>query len=331
MTRYLNIACVMMIVLPAIMAQAGARCHGHMVNPINDVCWSCLFPISIGGAPIHSGHYPDTPNPNNPVCSCPGSPLPKVGLSMGYWAPMALVDVTRTPFCMVNMGGTQLARGTYYPHGTVSHYTNQNTSFYHVHWYRYPLLAWLNLLTDGACGQNGTMDVAYLSEVDPAWYDDELNILQNPEAALFGNPLTQAACAADSLAATAYKPLDHLFWCLGAQGASYPLAGRVQEHVGGVQASTLLTERTAYLLHRRAQIWESVGRQGFQLCHMMPMPILPKSRYRYQMVHPVPTSQPHGCHPFGRSTAIWGAAHEYPVKGEDFGYLVWRKRNCCAF
>jgi conjugal transfer pilus assembly protein TraU len=49
------------------------------------------------------------------------------------------------------------------------------------------------------------------------------------------------------------------------------------------------------------------------------------------MVHPVPTSQPHGCHPFGRSTAIWGAAHEYPVQGEDFGYLVWRKRNCCAF
>jgi conjugal transfer pilus assembly protein TraU len=23
--------------------------HRHFVNPITDICWSCLFPISIGG------------------------------------------------------------------------------------------------------------------------------------------------------------------------------------------------------------------------------------------------------------------------------------------
>ncbi|WP_234000704.1 TraU family protein, partial [Erythrobacter sp. HI0019] len=32
------------------MADAGpGRCTGSFVNPITDICWSCLFPISIGG------------------------------------------------------------------------------------------------------------------------------------------------------------------------------------------------------------------------------------------------------------------------------------------
>ena len=27
---------------------------------------------------------------------------------------------------------------------------------------------------------------------------------------------------------------------------------------------------------------------------------------------------------------LWSSLKEFPVKGEDFGYLVWRKRACCA-
>jgi len=47
---------------------------------------------------------------------------------------------------------------------------------------------------------------------------------------------------AHSIAASAHLPLDALFWCAGSQGSMYPLTGHVQEHVGGVQASTLLTK-----------------------------------------------------------------------------------------
>lgn len=35
-------------------------CHGKFANPILDVCWSCLFPISIGSATVFSGAQPDT-------------------------------------------------------------------------------------------------------------------------------------------------------------------------------------------------------------------------------------------------------------------------------
>ncbi|MDP2024069.1 MAG: TraU family protein, partial [Hydrogenophaga sp.] len=27
---------------------------------------------------------------------------------------------------------------------------------------------------------------------------------------------------------------------------------------------------------------------------------------------------------------IWGAGKEYPVMGEDFAFMLFRKRNCCV-
>lgn len=35
------------------------------------------------------------------------------------------------------------------------------------------------------------------------------------------------------------------------------------------------------------------------------------------------------CQPLGRSTIRWGAGREFPFEGEDFAYMVFRKRNCC--
>jgi conjugal transfer pilus assembly protein TraU len=58
-----------------------------------------------------------------------------------------------------------------------------------------------------------------------------------------------------------------------------------------------------------------------------------KTAYKTQMTYPIPnTAKIEGrcCQPFGRTTTLWGAGKEYPVKGEDFSYLLFRKRNCCA-
>ena len=95
------------------------------------------------------------------------------------------------------------------------------------------------------------LDIAWTSELDPAWLDDELSFLLNPEAALFANLPAQAACAADCAAASAGLPLDPMFWCAGCQGGMYPLTGNVAAHVGGVQASLLAAQRLVYRLHRR--------------------------------------------------------------------------------
>jgi len=319
----------------SMVAFSASTCKGNFVNPITDVCWSCLFPLTIGHMEVFGGSVPDTKeHPSSPICLCApeGGGVVRPGISMGFWEPMAITDVTRTPFCMVNLGGLQLPFGSAYAMGaTETANSDHNNSFYYVHWYKYPLLYWLNLIADGVCVESGDLDIAYLTELDPTWNDDEWGFLQNPEAVLFGNLIAQAACAADSLATIAGLPIDALFWCAGAQGGMYPLSGHVQEHVGGVQASLLLTERMAYKMHRDLLIRDSVGADFPALCNLKRYPIIPKSRYRYQMVNPIPTTGSHGCHPFGATTTTWEAGHEFPFKGEDFGYLVWRRRDCCAF
>ena len=46
-------------------------CSGRFVNPITDICWSCLFPISIGPVSVNGGGREDTPNPGQIPCFCP--------------------------------------------------------------------------------------------------------------------------------------------------------------------------------------------------------------------------------------------------------------------
>ncbi len=318
--------------------KASAICEGSWINPVTDVCWSCLFPMSIGSMKPFKGNVPDTDNPSFPICSCIAPPpiLKRIGISVGYWEPIALVDVTRHPGCMVNLGGTHFPLGSETSTGYAeSANDGRNSSFYYVHWYIYPLIYWLNILTDFACLDKADFDVAYLTELDPTWDDDEMAFFINPEVAVFANPIAQTACAADAVKSAFGLPIDALFWCAGSHGSMYPLDGQVQEHVGGVAASTLLAERMTYKMHREFLLWDSTGDvSGIadeKLCHQPPAPILPKTRYRYQMVNPLPTTGSGGCYPFGRTTAVWGAGKEFPYKGEDFGYLIWRKRNCCMF
>ena len=98
-------------------------------------------------------------------------------------------------------------------------------SVWHVHYYTYPLLSWIGALLDLGCLESGGLDIAWVSELDPTWNDEELALLVNPEAVLFADLPAQAACAADCAAASTGLPRDELFWCAGCQGGMYPLTG----------------------------------------------------------------------------------------------------------
>lgn len=306
-------------------------CTGKIINPATDICWECLLPITIGNSTVKSGTNPDTANPSMPLCKCPPHSIyADYGIAVGYWEPMALVDVTRTPFCLVSFGGIAAGTTTNAGDMTVAD-TRENSSFFHVHAYHFPIMQWLEILSAN-CHANGPIMPYYLSELDPTWNDDTLSMTLFPETASFGDAVTQSACAADATAASVGLPQDSLFWCAGAQGTMYPVTGHVAEHIGGVQASVLLTERLLFKLHRLGIVQDS-DRSPAGLCAQHYQPILPKSRYRYQMTYPVPTTRSLGCQPFGRSTipweAVYSASQETPVSTENYAYLIWRKRNCC--
>ncbi|MBU0744239.1 MAG: conjugal transfer pilus assembly protein TraU [Gammaproteobacteria bacterium] len=324
----LLIIAITFFVAPALLA----KCEGSFVNPITDICWDCLFPISIGNMKIVSSDYPDTDNPGLPISACKinGPPFIRIGLNIGFWEPFALTDVTPTPYCMVNLGGFTMDIGNAGYGGKQTRDPVNSAAFYYVHWYKYPLILWLNIITSLGCLHTGDFDIAYLTELDPLWNDDELGFILNPEAILFGNPVAQAACAADSAKAQFGLPIDKLFWCIGTQGSIYPLTGRVFDEKGPIQAAVLLSERMNFKLHRELLIQDSspdagVGFNG-PICTQHFAPIMPKSRYRYQMTNFISAADK--CYQFGHDVITWEGGKNQPSSGNCFGFMIWKKRNC---
>ncbi len=324
----MNVPTFSLFVFLLMFSDLNAKCVGRFVNPVTDICWSCLFPITICGLRVSPGGE-DTGNSRKPICMC-REPIPRFGLPISFWEPARLIDVTRTKFCLVSMGGMQIGADNIRGHGSVSAGATTHTikhSFYQVHYYTYPVLFWLELLTNFVCMEKGQWDLAYITEFDPLWNDDETAFVLNPESVIFGNPIAQAACAADSVAATAGFPLDSMFWCAGCQGSMYPYTGHVPYHVGGVQASLLLVSRILAKMHRELLAQGTVGKAG--MCGAYIMPLIVKSQYKQQMLYPSAITNRGGCRPLGRTSVHWEGGKEKPYEGEDFGYLIWRKRQCC--
>ena len=316
-----------------VQAASASTCKGKFINPVTDICWSCILPISVGTADIGNiGGQEDIPNPSNPVCSCITNPT--IGLSIGFWEPARQVETVRKPFCLVSLGGIDLNPGIAAPEAarfTHSEGNGDGGSFYQAHFYVNTVMYWLNVVSDFPCLEQGSFDLAYMTEVDPLWNDDETTLILNPDAMLFANPVAVAACAADCVAASTGFGLAKLFWCAGCQGGIYPLDGQVPNHMGGVRTATLMAQRLTAKMHRQFLAWGYHGQPG--LCGPYLLPVMDKTAYKTQMTYPVPnTEKINGkcCQPFGSTTVIWGAGKEYPVKGEDFSFMLFRKRNCCV-
>ena len=311
---------------------ATAKCNARFLNPITDVCWDCIFPITIGAIDIAlGGSRPDTKNQGNPLCICPGIP-PRLGLSIGIWEPARLVDVANETGCFVNMG-FDIDFGLFSKGKTSVTATGaiNGGSKWHAHYYYYPLLSFIGTAVDGLCLEDTAFDVAWMSEVDPLWMDAQLSLLLNPEAVLFANPIAQAACAADCVkASSGGLGLEELFWCDGCNGPLYPVTGDANQHVGGVQASAVVSGKVLSRMHRIGVARKTASSSA--QCTNSQAPIIPKDQYRRQITRPVPkTSGRYACGPMGASAQLYDRFREFPYKGESFGYLYWRKRNCCAF
>lgn len=317
-------------------ASAQSSCTGRWINPISDVCWSCLFPISIFNVPIFTFGQDTFSTDATAFCFCNRGSLPIPGVNIGFNEPIRLAEVVRHPGCFPALSGLEIDLGMHVPSHAQQQRRSPNgsqvsgTSFYHVHWYSNPILFVIQAILHFPCldTANG-FDLSYMTEFDPLWDDSEATFVLNPDAALFTSVVASAACAADCVQASVGYSNPALYWCAGCQGRLLPLTGWVAGHVGGIQASTLLAQRFTMKLHRQGMMRAAWGRPG--QCGDYPMPIMDKRAYKLQMVWPFRvTNKVDGkcCYPYGRTTQLWQTGKTV-VAREDYVYQVWQRKDCC--
>ncbi|BAK73179.1 TraU family protein [Arcobacter sp. L] len=287
--------------------------------------YTAMFPLRIAGIPIIPGRMPDIGGSvSSPICICK-DPIPRIGIPVSFFEPSRLIEVVKDPYCFPSMGfGLPTSGGAIGGTSGDDGVGNQST-FYQAHYYIFPIYALLELLTDFICLQSTGFDMAYITEVDPLWNNDTLSAIINPEALLFGNPIANLACMADAVSSAVFQPLDPLFWCKGSWGNAYPLTGQTGGD-GYVEASASVVASLIYKLHRQLILWGSWGQLG--LCGYYPAPIWRKSAYRLQIVTPIPSIY---ATTIGTTGMLWSFGKNPPFVGDNFSYLLFKKRECCAF
>ena len=291
--------------------------------------WKELFPIRIGLATMGSGKEPrDSNSSATGFCSCQDSTgVPHPGVTVGFWRPQWLVELTRSPGCLMALGGHQLPMIDQRRWGTLgSANIPKGLMYMHAHVYSLPLLELLNLYSGlGRCNSDLVdFDLVNLSEVDPSWNHPELAGKLSPDMAAYANPAAMNACTADGLSALKGEPKDSIHWCAGSWGLLYPLSGFTSSYGHFADNTSLLATRALAKLHRIGLGKKTVGQQA--LCRSPITPWLPKSQYKMSMFWPEPEKQK--AHWVGASAATWGL-HRHPLAKDDAIYLVWQYRECC--
>ena len=296
---------------------------------ITSVPWNELFPIRIGLAKLSSGKEPnDRAKTNTGLCVCEDSAgMFHPGVTTGFWRPQRLIELTRSPGCLMALGGHKLPIVDQRRWGTLgSANIPKGLTYMHAHVYSLPLIEMLNMYTGiGGCNSDLVdFDLINLSEVDPSWNHPELAALLSPDLAAYANPAAINACTADGLAALNAQPMDSLHWCAGSWGSLYPLSGFTSTYGHFSDNTSLLATRALAKIHRIGLGRKTVGNDA--QCHSRITPWLPKSQYKMSMFWPDP--EKHKAHWIGASAATWGM-HRHPLAKDDAMYLVWQYRDCC--
>lgn len=337
-----NLCCVALLAMTLVFSSIKADCNPdpkQMAQTLKDLCWECFFPLYIAGQYVYKGNMPDVRGRTlgaNPICVCemPIPPFIRIGFPIGYFEASRMIDVVKDPYCfqglgfkvdydkVATMGGLKLG-------GTKAQAQEKgDRAFMQAHYVMYPVMESMELFTDTLCLNWGVgIDIAYMTEIDPLWQDDELMAFLQPEALLFGNPISNLACIADATAAQINTPLDPLFWCKGSWGNAYPLTGNTLNK-DYVEDAASIAASLIYKLHREAILWESSGYPTVAgVCYDYPMPFWLKSSYRLQIISPMPHFTAVG---IGKSGILWDFAKNIPfVKDDNFSFMLFKKKECC--
>lgn len=305
-----------------------AACHGEFFNPISDVDWNNMYPITILGARIGKGTNPPLMYVS-PVCVCPGPfGIPSYGIGITFWEPLFIAEIERTPGCMASLGGEMVLDD----YSTLqSEQVNEGddggpVSRMQMHWYEYPIMAMLDMMKSYGCFSTSGFNLMYMTEIDSTWQDDEWAAVFAPEATLFTSTLAQFSCSIDAVASAAGLTLDAMFWCAGSWGGVYPLSGNAGHTNSNFTSNNLVLSKFIARQSRIGLQWQTIGPTA--TCFSHPNPIWLKSQYRVNQVGPLKRK--------GNPVVIGDPGlMQFPTISntptrEHTTNLIWQGQQCCA-
>lgn len=94
----------------ALTVNAATVCQGKILNPVTDVCWSCVFPVKIGGkASLTTSVLPDPDTgAGGPFCTCGKGLNLRAGVTFSFWEPLRTAEIVRHAGCLPSMGGVNM-------------------------------------------------------------------------------------------------------------------------------------------------------------------------------------------------------------------------------
>lgn len=306
-------------------------CESAAFNPMSDVDWNYMYPITIAGAIMGTQNGPPVPlmAMMPPVCVCPtwfGFTMTGIGIT--YWSPNYLYEVERRPGCSTSTGGSMVLSGYGLLHSEQSeNHLNQGkgANRMQIHYYHYPLFSMIEGMAAVNCHQIGDAGIGYMTEFDTFWQNDEWGAIFSPEAGIFATVTAAFTCAIDTVASSLGYTLDPLFWCSGAWGTVYPLSGNSSHSGNSFAMNNSLAAKFLYRQHRLGLAQQTIGPTA--VCNSHPNPIWVKSQYRFNQVLPIARR--------GKAVATGGngwlqfpPVHNVPTQ-EHTVNLIWQGMQCC--
>ena len=265
---------------------------------------------------------------------CCSSPVDcRVGTLIRFWEPHRIIETVKDPFCSPTGSISNLLsaaaeaagpldniylRGTHADHAN----TESATVFAQVHYLTHPMLDAVITEMDMICRQFSDTKMEYISEIDSEW-QGIYGSMWWPEAGMFATLPMVEACMADAASAQFGAPIDALYWCLGAWGMLFNMNGHFNqdEYTTG---NAGLAARTIAHMGRRGLLMDAASVP----CYAVPMPVWIKSYFKLQPLRP--SVRPFKI-PIGMNPLFWGAGlNSVGLTGDNFAWLLWRLRICCA-
>ena len=266
-------------------------------------------------------------------CECCYGEYCRYGALIAFWEPHRIIETVKDPYCtptgslsfllnedfidIDDLEKMQLS-GTHSDHSN----TEDATVFAQVHYLTHPILDVIIDEFDDICLEHSDNHMEYISETDIEWQDIHSSMWW-PEADMFANVSLVEACMADAASSQLGVPIDALYWCMGAWGMLFNMNGHLNqdEYTSG---NAGLAARTIAHMGRRGFLMDAAS----STCHAISMPTWIKNYFRLQPLRPTERSIKI---PIGMAPLLWGSGlNNVNMNGDNFAWLLWRLRICCA-